>query len=198
MLPVLLLSACNGDDDDSPTPTQTASPAASASATTGGTPAPEPTETPGGGFSGGTDPVTATPPAGLQQAVLADVRAAAHEDYDRIVFEFQGNQLPGYTVQYDEKAVACGSGQDLTAFVGGGSAPAGLLLVDMRPAAAHNESGQATAIRDLNANLGTIKRAFRICDFEGVVTYAVAFSGEQPFKVTALQNPPRLVIDVAN
>lgn len=197
LLPALLLGACNGDDDDSPAPIQAASATSSPPPGTPGTPAPEPTETPGG-FSGGTSPVTATPPAGLQQAVLGTIRAAAHEGYDRIVFEFQGAQVPGYTVKLDTKAVNCGSGQDVTSFIGGGSPPDGLLIVDLRPAAAHDASGQATAVRELEARLGTIKRAFRTCDFEGVVTYAIGLSGEEPFKVSTLQAPPRLVIDIAN
>ena len=33
--------------------------------------------------------------------------------------------------------------------------------------------------------------------FEAVLTWAIGVEGEQPFRVTRLQNPPRLVIDVS-
>lgn len=203
LAPALLFSACNGDDDDDsdqPTATATAAAGSQTAAPTAtqasGTPAPEPT-TPAGEFQGSTNPVEVAAPAGLGQATLVEVRAAAHEGYDRLVFEFSGTQVPGYKVSYESKAVACGSGQDLTDFVGEGKAPAGLLLVDMRPAVAHTEAGEATAVRALRPGLESLVNVFRTCDFEGVVTYAVALSDEHPFKVTTLSNPPRLVIDFA-
>jgi hypothetical protein len=201
LLPALILVACNGDDDDA-TPTTNASATSAASSTIAGsptapgTPAPEPTATPGA-FSGSTSPVTATPPAGLQPPVVQAIRAAAQSGFDRLVFEFSGDKVPGYSVQYDTKAVSCGSGEDVTAFIGGGKAPAAMLIVKMQPANGHNDAGQATVARDLNPGLSTIVRAFGICDFEADVQYAVALTAEKPFKVSTLTNPARLVIDIA-
>lgn len=203
-VPALLLSACGDDDDNTASATATAPAATSAASQTAaptvtapsGTPAPA-SPTASGAFQGSTTAVEVAPPAGLQQASLVEVRAAAHEGYDRLVFEFAGAQLPGYRVSYETKAVACGSGQDVTAFVGEGTVPAGLLLITMRPAAAHNEAGQLTAVRTLRPALSSLKNVFGTCDFEGVVTYAVAVSGMKPFTVSTLANPPRLVIDFA-
>jgi hypothetical protein len=203
-VPALLLSACGDDDDNTASATATAPAATSAASQTAaptvtapsGTPAPASPTAPGA-FQGSTTAVEVAPPAGLQQASLVEVRAAAHEGYDRLVFEFAGAQLPGYRVSYETKAVACSSGQDVTAFVGEGTVPAGLLLITMRPAAAHNEAGQLTAVRTLRPALSSLKNVFGTCDFEGVVTYAVAVSGLQPFKVSTLADPPRLVIDFA-
>jgi hypothetical protein len=198
LVPALLLVACKGDDDDAtPTSSSSASGVPQTAAPSTATPTVEIAPTGGGPFTGGTNPVTATPPSGLQQAVITNVRAAAQPGFDRLVFEFNGNQVPGYSVKYGQSAIACGSGQDQTVFVGGGSPPAALLLIDIRPAAAHDQNGNVTAIRDLQPNLATLKRAFGICDFEGVVQYAVALSAQKPFKVSTLQSPPRLVIDIA-
>lgn len=197
-LPFLLV-AC-GDDDDAPraTPTQAASqtnaPGNTPSAST--TPVTtEPSATPGA-FSGSTDPVSKDAPANITAGLLKNVRAAAHEGYDRIVFEFDGNQVPGYAVEYRDTATACGSGKDLTDFIGGGEAPEAILAVNLRPANAHDQNGNVTAARDVPARLATIERAFSTCDFEGVVEYALALSGEKPFRVSTLQDPPRLVIDI--
>jgi hypothetical protein len=194
-----LFAACNGDDDaDEETPTAAPSGAAATATTgTGGTPAVEtPSGTPGE-FSGSTEPVEVVAPPSVGPVLLRTMRAAAQEGFDRIVFEFEGNTLPGYKIEYVESVSNCGSGQDVTAFLGGGTAPEAILLVDIRPSDAHNQQGQATAPRDLSPNLETIQRAFGICDFEAVVTYALALSGEKEFKVSTLQDPARLVIDVA-
>jgi len=191
---LVLLSACGGDDDD-PTPTP-APPEATATVPAATPTVEQPTGTPGG-FTGSTDPVEAPPPAGLGQATLVNVRSAAQPGFDRIVFEFSGSQVPGCSVKYVEQAIACGSGQDLTEFIGEGAKPAGLLLVRMEPAVSHNEAGEATAVRALRPGLTSIVNAFRTCDFEGEVTYGIAISDEHPFKVSTLPDPPRLVIDIA-
>lgn len=198
LAPMLLLSACDGDDSPGPGTTSVPSGTASSGATAPGeTPGVEtPAGTPGT-FNGSATPVEVAAPAGLGQATLVDVRAAAQTGFDRLVLEFNGSQIPGYSVKYAAEAIACGSGQDLTAFIGDGKAPAGLLLVTVRPAVSHDGAGQATAARALRPGLDSVIHAFRTCDFEGVVTYAVAVSDKRPFKVTTLQNPPRLVIDIA-
>lgn len=201
-LPFLLV-ACGGDDDEpTPTPSQSGTqtvgtqPSSGNPGNTGPTPTVESVATPGT-FTGSTDPVKVDAPASTGVAVIRNVRSAAQNGFDRIVFEFEGNQVPGYSVQYQDEALACGSGEDLTSFIGGGTAPPAMLMVDLRPAASHDDSGQQTASRDLNVGLSTITRAFRICDFEAVVDYAVATTAEKPFKVMTLQDPPRLVIDIA-
>ena len=190
---VFSFAACNGDDDAEPTPTAAATSTSAPAATTAvETPAGTP-----GAFSGSTTPVEVPPPAGMEQATLVNVRAAAQTGFDRIVFEFNGAQGPGYSVKYGEEAIACGSGQDLTEFIGDGKAPAGLMLVRLENAVSHDEAGQPTAVRALRPGLASIEHAFRTCDFEGIVEYGIAISAEQPFKVSTLSDPPRLVIDIA-
>ena len=193
----LLLVAC-GDDDDSPDPTQ---PAQTATQNGGGTPAtPTPTveaEGTPGSFTGSTERVSKDAPANMGPALLRNVRAAAQQGFDRIVFEFAGDQVPGYTIEYKDAAIACGSGQDVTQFIGGGTAPEAILVVNMQPTDAHDQNGNPTAARDVPARLQTIQRAFSTCDFEAVTEYAVALSAEKPFRVATLQNPSRLVIDIA-
>lgn len=198
LAPMLLLSACDGDDGPDPGTTPVPSSTASGSTPAAGqtTAVETPAGTPGA-FQGSTTAVEVAAPSGLGQATLVNVRAAAQAGFDRLVLEFNGSQVPGYSVKYATEAIACGSGQDLTAFIGDGKAPAGLLLVTVRPAVSHDEAGQATAARALRPGLDSVIHAFRTCDFEGVVTYAVAVSGKRPFKVSTLQNPPRLVIDIA-
>ena len=63
-----------------------------------------------------------------ETALLTGVRAASHDGYDRVVFEFR-NGVPGYDVGYVERPVrADGSGEPVE--VDGGA----VLLVRMEPA----------------------------------------------------------------
>jgi hypothetical protein len=141
-----------------------------------------------------TDPKTVNGSAtGQNPAVLTDVRIGAHPDegFDRIVFEFSGNLPDSTRIRYEASAVQCGSG--MTEPVAG----AGTLIVHMTDARAHDEMGQVT-VPDLDLpGTGTaILEAVSICDFEGVVNWAVGTPNQRPFRVTVLNNPSRIVIDV--
>jgi len=192
------LVACGGNDDADETPTPSASETASSTAPAASPTTVDPTPTvAAGGFQGSTDAVTVAATPTQPQVTLVAVRAAKQEGFDRIVFEFTGGPVPGYAIEYAEAAIACGSGQDLTEFIGSGTKPPALMTIRLEPAVSHDEAGAATAPRDLAARLDTITRAFRTCDFEGVVEYGVALTAEQPFAVSTLENPSRLVIDIA-
>lgn len=126
------------------------------------------------------------------QATLRSVRAGAHPDYDRVVFEFEGTQLPGYKVEYEkEPVVQCGSG-DPAALAGKGQ-----LQVTFTPARAHTDQGQPTvATRELKPALPVLLELERTCDFEGEVTWVLGNKSVQPFRVLELREPTRLVVDV--
>ncbi len=129
--------------------------------------------------------------SGEGTAVLADVRAAAHGGYDRVVFEFEATR-PAVHVEYVDRPVrACGSGE-VVALPGDG-----WLLVRFSGARAHTEAGEATVdptTRDLG--LPTALALARTCDFEGEVSWVVAASSPEPVRVTALDGPPRLAVDL--
>jgi hypothetical protein len=146
---------------------------------------------------GGTEPVTVKsnpsplPPRG--NVLLRDVRMGVHAEaggWDRIVFEFEEN-LPSGSIAYVPSASACGSGMPAT--VEGDA----ILLVRFDQAAAHTEAGQPTvARREIPGPGDTILEARQVCDFEGVVEWAIGVKGRQRFKVTQLDGPRRVVIDV--
>ncbi|AUX26543.1 hypothetical protein SOCEGT47_071130 [Sorangium cellulosum] len=140
----------------------------------------------------GTAGVTDKPRPDAKPSVLRDVRAAGHEHYDRVVFEFEGDTLPGYHVEYIDRPVRqCGSGE-VTEVAGDG-----WLAVRMTPAAAHTEAGRATIpFRERKLALGVIEELERTCDFEGEVTWVVGVSSPNRYRVLELTRPARLVIDV--
>jgi len=198
LVALLAVSAACGDDDDSTSPTSTvpvptgtrASTSVSATETPATTGTPNATDEP---FTGARDPVEGQA-QGSGIPVLSDVRTGAHADYDRITFEFEGTERPHYRVEYiTAPATGCASGEP--ALVGG----AALLRVQFTPANAHNETGATTIpANELTPALTTLREAELICDFEADVQWAVGLSEEVDFRVIALDNPPRIAVDVAH
>ncbi|AUX47846.1 hypothetical protein SOCE26_093720 [Sorangium cellulosum] len=140
------------------------------------------------GTAGDTD----KPRPGAQVAVLRDVRAARHEHYDRVVFEFEGDAVPGYHIEYIDKPVRqCGSG-DVVELAGDG-----WLSVRTTPAAAHTDAGKPTIpFRERKLSLGVIQEIERTCDFEADVTWVLGVSSPNRYRVLELSKPARLVVDV--
>jgi hypothetical protein len=124
-------------------------------------------------------------------ASLISLRAAEHAGYDRVVWELSGS-APGVHVEYVDRPVRqCGSG-----------APVPLpgdawLEVRLEPARAHTEEGRPTiAERRRTAGLPIVLEMVQTCDFEAVVTWVLAVSSPEPFRVTRLASPPRVVVDI--
>lgn len=219
----LFAIACDGEDDGDPTPlpsiaAPTDTPEATATSAPEATDTPEATETPGPtGSTGGNIPPTdgtvfpqnpgstdAFPMKSLPDPnqgiyVLTDVRVGAHSEsggWDRIVFEFEDVEgfpgaHPGGVVQYVDEASQCGSGDPVD--VEGGA----ILEVRLDATQAHDDNGQLTidATR-IDGPGNAILEALSFCDFEGVVQWAIGVPAEQNFKVTFLENPARIVIDI--
>ena len=201
-------TACGGDDDSSdPSATTTASGSATASASATGTAgtATATTGTPATGTA--TSTATATPeelipfelpgftfeqPAGSGVGVVSvkEIRAARNATFDRIVFEFEGDKIPGYRIGYVANVDACGSGERVDVI---GEAKVAIVLM---PAQAHTDAGEPTVPREVPLEGMTVVRELRgYCDFEADVSYVAGLGGARPYRVFELQSPARLVID---
>lgn len=148
---------------------------------------PAATDTPAateGPFTGSRGPFERAAPANLQLGLLTDVRADAHQGFDRLVFEFEG-EVPGYRIEYVHSASQCGSGEPVT--VGGGA----MLQVRMSPIVAPFSQQEIAPV------LHSIYEAKQSCDFEGKVTWVVGLPEELDARVSYLNEPPRLIVDVA-
>lgn len=136
--------------------------------------------------------VRETPVPAIPPPLLTDVRTARHPGFDRAVFEFRGEDLPGYKVAYlTGPAHDCGPGEPKE--VAGGA----VLEVTFRPANAHTEAGQPTVpFRERSLELPALLEIERTCDFEAVVTWVLGVTGPKRFRVIELAGPPRLAVDV--
>jgi hypothetical protein len=144
----------------------------------------------------GTEPVVGKA-TGTDTALLTDVRAARHEGYDRVVFQFK-NTLPGYDVRYVHRPITeDGSGKVVT--VEGGYVVR-IRMESALDADLTQESAPRTYKGPQRFTPGTpeVAELVRTGGFEGVLTWAAGLVDRVDFRVTTMQSPPRLVIDFRN
>ena len=124
--------------------------------------------------------------------LLRDVRSAVHPTYDRVVFEFEGVQLPSYKVEYIDKPVrSCGSG-DVVPLAGDA-----WLSVLFTGANAHTDAGEPTIKdRTRSPNHTIVKDLKLTCDFEAEVEWVMGVASPNKYRVLELKNPTRLVVDI--
>jgi hypothetical protein len=80
-------------------------------------------------------------------------------------------------------------------------AGAAFLQVRMEPAAGHDpDTGEPTYTGELELKPGLeqLLEVERTGDFEGVLLWVLGLASKEDFRVDTLQDPPRLVIDVAH
>ena len=125
-------------------------------------------------------------------AILNDVRSARHSNYDRVVFEFEGAELPTYRIEYIDKPVrSCGSGE-VVPFAGDA-----WLSVRFSGANAHTDAGEPTVKdRVRSPNLPIVKDLKLVCDFEAEVEWVMGVSSPNKYRVLELKRPTRLVVDI--
>ena len=175
-----LVAGCGGDDE----------PRASSTPTATATVGIDPLE------GASTDPVVAEA-TNDETALLTAVRAARHEGYDRVVFEFR-NALPGYDVRYIPRPVTQdGSGN--TVDVEG----AEVLQVRMENALDADLSKSSAPLtykgpQRFTPETAGVAELVRTGGFEGVLTWVAGVRDKADFHVTTLDEPPRLVVDLRN
>ena len=127
--------------------------------------------------------------------VLTDVRVGSHEGYDRIVLEFTGTGVPGWSVKYVDEAVLDGSGRTvrldgdtvLDIYASGTTYPA------------EGEAGYEGPQHFAPADGGDVDDVYVGGTFEGYTQVLAGLDGDPtPFRVFTLTAPPRLVVDVAD
>ena len=122
---------------------------------------------------------------------LVAVRASHAEGRDRVVFEFAGAVPARRSAGYVRRLIADPKG---TAMPVPGRA---ILAVTFRQAASHTDSGQASAPARIVFALPNVIAVVRSGDFEGVVSYGIALAKRTSFRMFALRQPSRIVIDLA-
>ena len=127
--------------------------------------------------------------------VQTAIRTASHPEFDRVVLELAGDDVPGYHLEYVDRPIRqCGSGTVVPI------AGDGWLRVRLEPAQAHDDEGRATVARESRAfrpaSLANVVEVRMICDFEGQVEWVIGVRSPNRYRVLELSAPSRIVIDI--
>jgi hypothetical protein len=202
LLAAALLAACgNGNTATSPsastgevTATATATPSATATESPAPSTGAEDEGTDAPPFAGDTQPVTREASADAQVTV-SEIRTGRQDGYDRVVFELGGTGTPGWDVRYVAEAYSQGMGDPVE--VAGES----VLQVTITGAGYPYDTGvEEWAGPDPLPGNGTqtVTEVAWDATFEGTSVAFVGTTGEAPFRVYALEDPTRVVVEVAD
>jgi hypothetical protein len=130
-------------------------------------------------------------------AFLTDVRVGVQEGFDRVVFEFDGDDRPSYRIGYVQPPVAeSGTGDEVEV------AGEAFLEIILEPASGVDLSGAEPretydGPRRLSSDrTEVVREVVRAGDFEANLRWVIGVEREVPFAAAFLTDPLRLVIDI--
>lgn len=127
---------------------------------------------------------------------MTDIRIGHHDGFDRVVYQMDGTGgPPGWHVQYTDRAIQDGSGRQLD--IAGNSILEVQILGSAYPwdSATTPYSGPDPAT---NPSAPGIAGVYGSQVYEGTTQSFIGVNGDRPpFSVTVLEDPVRLVIDIA-
>jgi hypothetical protein len=121
--------------------------------------------------------------------LLTGIRASHHPGFDRVVFDFYGGVPSNRRAEYVD-AVIAPSGMAVPI------AGRAILQVTLQSARAHKDDGTGTGPSRITFALPEVLTAVQGEDFEAVLTYGIGVAKRQPFRLSALDDPPRVVLDI--
>jgi hypothetical protein len=144
-------------------------------------------------FPANTEPDTAEH-ADDARVTVSDIRLGRHDGFDRVVFEVGGTGTPGWDVQYVDEAASQGSGDPVEV------AGEAILQVTLTGAGYPYDTGveEYSGGPLTAADTEVVTEVVFDATYEGTTVAFVGTSGRTPFRVYALENPARVVVEVAD
>jgi hypothetical protein len=134
-------------------------------------------------------------PSSDAAVTVRDIRVGRQDGFDRVVFEVGGTGTPGWDVRYVESASSQGSGEAVD--VAGDA----VLQVSLTGAGYPYATGvpEYSARGPLTAaDTEVVTEVVFDATFEGTTMAFVGTKTQAPFRVYLLQNPTRVVVEVAD
>lgn len=206
-----LVAGCGGDDGDGDAAgggaTATTPSSAAPSPASPAAPSPDGNGSDDGSDENGSDDGGSPPPFPADtspdtQAASADafgtvtaVRVGRHAGFDRVVLEFGGAGTPGWDVRYTDDPARQGSGEPVD-LAGNATLQVTVTGVGNPPDTGVDEyAGPRTFAAGDTAN---VTEVFFDGTFEGTTAVLVGTGSETPFRVYLLEDPARVVLEVAD
>lgn len=122
--------------------------------------------------------------------LLVDVRAAHHDGFDRVVFEFVGGLPDNRSVRYVDQVKSPWTGDPVKVT---GNA---FLEVTFGDADGREGGESAYGPRRRSYPLPNVMQIVTSFDLESVLGFGIGLAVERPFTVSVMEQPDRLVVDV--
>jgi hypothetical protein len=194
-----LLTGCGGGDTPAAQSSMTPSSGASADDTAEAPAPPTPGDTEQDGadappFTANTEPDVAEQSAGARGTVR-DLRLGRHDGFDRVVFEVGGTGTPGWDVRYVDVASSQGKGDVVEV---AGDAILQVTLTGMGYPFDTGVEEYAGPDPLIAAATEAITEVVWDSTFEGTSVAFVGTTARTPFRVYLLEEPARVVVEVAD
>jgi hypothetical protein len=152
-------------------------------------------------LAGASTSIVVAPSTAKATALLERVAVGHHEGYDRVVFQFRDEGLPGYRIQYVEPPLKEDGSGDSVDIAGNA-----FVVVRMEPASGFDlNTGEGDLVykgpkrlEGSSAGATVVTEVVRTGDFEAVLSWAVGLDSKVPFRVTTATSPSRLIVDFKN
>jgi hypothetical protein len=123
--------------------------------------------------------------------LLTGIRAAHQPGFDRVVFDFVGGVPAHRSARYVTQLTGDPSGFPITI------AGRAILEISFSAARGHKLDGTDTAPNRTVFALPNVITAVQSGDgFENVMSYGIGLASRQPFRISTLSNPSRVVLDI--
>ena len=190
----LTLVGCGGGGTPSSTTTPTASP--TLTETESASPSASATDCPP---FGSTDETTSDDPLALSTLTGASMRAGRRDCFERFVFEMAGSDGdPGWRVRYVDPLTGQGSGEPIELL---GDATIEVLIGVMTVTEFEGRPDEWPPFEGpddiVTSGYTAILEARNLYGFEGTTQIGLGLDRVRPFRVSWLDGPPRLVVDIA-
>jgi hypothetical protein len=196
--PALLTGCGGGDTSTAPSPVS-ASPSGSAGGTTASAAPAVPGDTAEDGADAPPFPSDAEPdtahPATDSRGTVRDLRLGRHDGFDRVVLEVGGLGTPGWDVRYVDVASSQGKGDAVEV---AGNAVLQVTLTGMGYPFDTGVEEYASADPLRSADAEVVREVVWDSTFEGTSVAFVGTTARTPFRVYLLEDPVRVVVEVAD
>jgi hypothetical protein len=147
------------------------------------------------GDLGDTGPVNDGFPNRMSSLVGTDIRTGGHECFERVVLELGGSgELPGFAVAYEPDPILDSPRGEPVDIAGDATLVlrVGVWMPDI------DGNGYQGPREFVPTNVVNIRELEQIENFEGQTAWAIGLDQQRDFTVSTLNDPVRIVIDIAN